>query len=83
MVLVGRQRRHAQDLDDLGDAVDAAGSAAPPYGRWIEERAHVAILDRAAEQPAALDHHLGLQDGVEARREHGTDRAGKAHLVAA
>ena len=47
----------------------------------VEERADVAILDRAAEEIAALDHQLGAEDGPVARREHRADGAGEAHLV--
>ena len=66
MVLVGRQRRNAQNLDHLGHPIDV-GCVPAAVRSGVEERTHIPIFDRAAEQPALLDDGLGLQDGVEAR----------------
>ena len=48
----------------------------------VEERPDVAILDRAAEEIAPLDHQLGAEDGPIAGREDRADGAGEAHFVA-
>ena len=40
----------------------------------VQERADVAVLDRAAEEVAALEHLLGIEDRPVAQREHAADR---------
>ena len=72
LVLVTRERRHAQHLERRRDQVGARVRGVALLLR-IQERADVAVLDRAAEELAPLEHLLGIEDRAVAQREHAAD----------
>ena len=47
----------------------------------VQERADVAVLDRAAEEVAALEHLLGIEDRAVAQCEHAADRLRQPDFV--
>ena len=79
-VLVARERRDAQHLDDRCDAIDPA-RARPRVRPLVEERADVAILDRTSEELAALRRQLRIENRVIPRANYRHNRARHAHLM--
>ena len=80
-VLVARQRRDAQHLDGRRDPIGARDAGADRVRVAVGEDAGVAILDGAAEELAALEHRLRVEDRVVARRQHRANRARHPDLV--
>ena len=58
-----------------------AACAASVCSCAFEERADVAVLDRAAEQVAALEHLLRIEDRAVAQRQHRADRLRQPDFV--
>ncbi len=79
-ILVARKRRDAQHLDGGRDQVrPALGGVVRCLD--LEKGADVAVFDGAAEQVAALEHLLGIEDRSIADREHGADGPGETNFV--
>ncbi len=80
-ILVARERRDAQHFDDRRDPVGARGAGIHRVGPRVQERANVAVLDRAAEQVQALRDDSRVLNGPITRRQHRANRLRQPHFM--
>ena len=80
MVLIAGQRRNPQNFDGCREQVGAWHRRRVASQR-VEERAHVPVFDRAAEQFRPLQHLLGIEDRAISQREHRSNGTREVDLV--